>query len=265
MHNFAFHRAASLEDAASRLKAAGDGSLIAGGMTLIPTLKLRLASPSDLVDITGIAALGGITVEGDAVVVGATTTHAAVAGSADVRSRIPALSALAGHIGDAQVRNRGTIGGSIANNDPAADYPAACLGLGATVKTGQREISADDFFTGLFETALAEGEIVTAVHFPLPEAAAYRKFPNPASRYALVGVFVARTGGGVRVAVTGAGAGGVFRVAEMESALAGDFSADAIKDIAVAADDLNSDIHASAEYRAHLIGVMAKRAVAGCA
>ena len=264
MHNFAFHRAASLEDAASRLKAADDASLIAGGMTLIPTLKLRLASPSDLVDISGIAELGGITVEGDTVVVGATTTHAVVAGSADVLSRIPALSALAGHIGDAQVRNRGTIGGSVANNDPAADYPAACLGLGATVKTDQREIPADDFFTALFETALAEGEIVTAVSFPVPEAAAYQKFPSPASLYALVGVFVARTGGGVRVAVTGAGAGGVFRLTEMESALAGNFSADAIKDVAVAADDLNSDIHASAEYRAHLIGVMARRAVAAC-
>ena len=192
------------------------------------------------------------------------TTHAAVAGSADVQGKIPALAALAGGIGDPQVRHRGTIGGSVANNDPAADYPAVCLALGATIKTNRRDIAADDFFAGLFETALDDGEIVTAVSFPIPEKAAYEKFPNPASRYALVGVFVAKGGDGVRVAVTGAGQDGVFRVAAMEEALAANFSADAVAGIGVAADGLNSDMHASSEYRAHLIGVMAQRAVAAC-
>jgi carbon-monoxide dehydrogenase medium subunit len=264
MHDFQYHRAASLEDAAGKLEAAADGALVSGGMTLLPTLKLRLASPSDLVDIGGIAELSGIKADGGAVVIGATATHAAVAGSADVRGKIPALAALAGGIGDPQVRNRGTIGGSVANNDPAADYPAACLALGATIKTDRREISADDFFAGLFETALDEGEIVTAVSFPVPEKAAYEKFPNPASRYAMVGVFVAKGGDGVRVAVTGAGQDGVFRVAAMEEALAANFSADAVAGVGVASDGLNSDMHASNEYRAHLIGVMAKRAVAAC-
>ena len=264
MYDFEYHRAASLDDAAGKLKAADDGALVAGGMTLIPTLKLRLASPSDLVDISSLAELGGIKAEGDAVTVGAACTHAAVAASADVKAKIPALAELAEHIGDAQVRNRGTLGGSIANNDPAADYPAALLALGATVRTDNREIAADDFFKGLFETALDAGEIITQVAFPVPEKASYRKFPNPASRYALVGVFVAKGSSGVRVAVTGAGQDGVFRVAGMEEALAKNFSADAIKDVSVAADGLNADIHAGADYRAHLIGVMARRAVAAC-
>jgi len=264
MYDFEYHRAASLDDAAGKLKAANDGALVAGGMTLIPTLKLRLASPTDLVDISGLAELRGIKVEGDAVIVGAATTHAAVAASSDVRARIPALAELAEHVGDAQVRNRGTLGGSVANNDPAADYPAALLALGATIHTERREIAADDYFQGLFETALDDAEIITTVGFPVPEKAAYRKFPNPASRHAMVGVFVAKGPAGVRVAVTGAGQDGVFRAAGMETALAADFSPDAIAGVTVPADGLNADIHAGADYRAHLIGVMARRAVAAC-
>ena len=261
MYDFTYHRPASLDDAVKALEGADDGKLLAGGHTLIPTLKQRLASPSDVIDLSGISSLQGISESGGTVVIGATTTHAAVASDALVKSKIPALSHLADGIGDAQVRNRGTIGGSIANSDPAADYPAGLVGLGATVKTNKREIAADDFFTGLFETALDDGEIVTAVRFPVPRAAAYVKFPNPASRYAIVGVFVARTGDGVRVAVTGAGPG-VFRVPEMEAALAANFSADAVAGIAVAPDDLNADLHASADYRASLVTTMAKRAVA---
>jgi len=264
MYEFAYHRPGSLADAAGAVKKAKEGKLIAGGMTLLPTLKQRLASPSDLVDLAGVKELKGIKADGKTVTIGAMTRHVEVATSKDVAAKIPALAALAGGIGDAQVRNRGTIGGSIANNDPAADYPAGCLGLGATIKTNQREIKADDFFAGLFETALKDGEIVTSVSFPVPEKAAYMKFANPASRYATVGVFVAKTASGVRVAVTGAGANGVFRVAEMEKALSAKFSASALDGIKIAAGGLNSDIHASAEYRAHLIGVMAKRAVAAC-
>ena len=262
MYDFSYHRAGSVDDAVSKLRSAEDGKLVAGGMTLIPTLKQRLAQPSDLVDLADIGDLAGITVDGSTVTIGAMTTHATVAESADVKGAIPALAHLASHIGDPAVRHRGTIGGSIANNDPAADYPAACIGLGATIVTSSREIAADDFFVGLFETALEEEEIVTAVRFPKPKRAAYMKFPNPASRYALVGVFVAETDSGVRVAVTGAGQDGVFRVAEMEAALGKSFAPDAVASIAVPDDDLNSDIHASAEYRAHLITVMAKRAVA---
>ena len=261
MYRFDYHKAASVAEAADRLKAAEDGTLMAGGQTLIPTLKQRLAAPTDVIDLTGIADIVGVAVEGGQITIGAMTTHAEVAASHEVRSAIPALAALADGIGDPQVRNRGTLGGSIANNDPAADYPAALLGLGAVVITNAREIGADDFFTGMFETALDDGEIVTAVRFPVPQAAAYVKFPNPASRYAIVGVFVARTGDGVRVAVTGAGPG-VFRVPEMEAALAADFSADAVAGIAVAPDDLNTDLHASADYRASLVTTMAKRAVA---
>ncbi|MGD8810628.1 MAG: FAD binding domain-containing protein, partial [Gammaproteobacteria bacterium] len=216
-------------------------------------------------DLGGVKDLAGVSVDDDTVTVGAMTTHATVAGSDEVRKAIPALADLAEQIGDPHVRHRGTIGGSIANNDPAADYPAACLGLGATIVTSKREVAADDFFEGMFETALEEDEIITAVRFPKPTRAAYMKFPNPASRYALVGVFVAETNDGVRVAVTGAGQDGVFRVAEMESALGSNFTPDAVADIAVPQDDLNSDIHASAEYRAHLITVMAKRAVAAAA
>jgi aerobic carbon-monoxide dehydrogenase medium subunit len=263
MYDFAYQRATSRDDAAAKLAAADDGVYLAGGMTLLATMKLRLAAPSDLVDLAGIGDLAGIRRDGDAVVVGAMTSHAAVAANADLRGAIPALADLAGGIGDPQVRNRGTLGGSIANADPAADYPAAIVALGATVRTASREIAADDMFTGMFETALNEGELITEVSFPVPEAACYAKFANPASRYAIVGVMVARSAGGVRVAVTGAG-GSVFRVAAMEKALAADFSADAIAGIAVSEDGLNSDIHAAADYRAHLVGVMAGRAVAGC-
>ena len=261
MHNFAFHRPSSLADAATAIQAASDGKLLAGGQTMIPTLKQRLAAPSDLVDLAGIAELRGIKVDGSGVTVGAMTAHAAVAHSSEVKGAIAALAALAEGIGDPQVRNCGTIGGSIANNDPAADYPAAVLGLGATVKTNKRDIKADDFFKGMFETALEPGEIITAVVFPKPEKAGYAKFPNPASRYCMVGVMVAKTGGGVRVAVTGAGPC-VFRVPDMEKALASNFSADAVKSIKVPASGLNSDMHGSAEYRAHLISVMAAQAVA---
>lgn len=263
MYNFEYQRASSVAEAAAALKSGDDATVVAGGMTLIPTLKQRLAQPSALIDLGGIGELNGITVAGGTVTIGATTTHAAVAHSKEVKAAIPALAALAEGIGDPQVRHRGTIGGSVANNDPAADYPAACLGLGATIRTNTREIAADDFFTGMFETALEPGEIIVSVSFPVPEKAAYAKFPNPASRYAVVGVMVAKGPAGLRVAVTGAGPG-VFRVPEMESALQNSFSADAIKNVAVPADTLNSDIHASAAYRAHLVGVMARRAVTAC-
>jgi carbon-monoxide dehydrogenase medium subunit len=261
MYDFKYQRPTSLDAAIKALGAAGDGKYLAGGMTLIPTMKQRLAQPSDLIDLSGIDGLSGIRREGDELVIGATTTHAEVAASDEVRAAIPALAELANHIGDPAVRARGTIGGSIANADPAADYPAAVVGLAATVQTNKRSVAADDFFTGLFETALDDDELVTAVRFPIPARAGYAKFPNPASRYAVVGVLVAEGPGGTRVAVTGAGAS-VFRVAEMEKALAGDFSPQAVADISVSASGLNSDIHASDEYRAHLVTVMAKRAVA---
>jgi carbon-monoxide dehydrogenase medium subunit len=263
MYEFEYQKPASLDDV-TRLLGDEDAKLVAGGMTLIPTLKLRLAKPSQLIDLGAIPALRGISEDGDAVVIGAMTRHADVNRSSIVQRAIPALAAMAGMIGDPAVRNRGTIGGSIANNDPAADYPAAIVALNATVRTNKREIAADKFFTGLFETALEDGEIVTAVRFPKVAQANYQKFKNPASRYAIVGVFVAKTPAGVRLAVTGAGAC-VFRVSAMEAALAGNFSPDAIKDIQIPQDDLNSDIHASAEYRAHLVNVMARRAVAACA
>jgi aerobic carbon-monoxide dehydrogenase medium subunit len=264
MYEFDYQKAANLEDAAKVLAANEDAKLVAGGMTLIPTLKQRLAKPTDLIDLASIPGLKGIREEGGGLTIGAMTRHVEVNRSDVVKRVIPALSNLAGLIGDPAVRNRGTIGGSISNNDPAADYPSAVVGLGATVVTARREIAGDDFFTGMFETALGQDEIVTAVKFPKPQTAAYQKFKNPASRYAIVGVFVARTASGVRVAVTGA-APCVFRVPEMEAALAKSFSPDAIKDIAIPDDGLNSDIHASAEYRAHLVNVMARRAVAACA
>lgn len=261
MYEFNYHKAGSVDDAASKVAGADDGVLMAGGMTLLPTMKQRLAMPSDVVDIGGLGDLKGVAVANGVVSIGAMTTHDTVANSADVQGAIAALASLAGGIGDPMVRNRGTIGGSIANNDPAADYPGAVLGLGATVVTNKREIAGDDFFKGMFETALEEGEIVIRVDFPTPEKAAYIKFPNPASRYAIVGVFVAKTAAGVRVAVTGA-APCAFRATAMEQALNGNFAASALDGIKASADDLNSDIHASAAYRAHLIGVMAKRAVA---
>jgi carbon-monoxide dehydrogenase medium subunit len=261
MYNFNYQRAQSVADAASALSGKEEAKLLAGGMTLIPTLKQRLAQPSDLVDLGRVAELKGIKRDGNAVVIGAMTRHVEVATSDLVKSTLPALADLAEGIGDPQVRNRGTIGGSIANNDPAADYPAAVLGLNATVITNKRRIAADDFFKGMFETALAPDEIITAVSFPVAEKAGYSKFPNPASRYAIVGVFVARTGGQVRVAVTGAGPV-VFRQKDMEAALAKSWSPDAVANVKQSANGLNSDIHASAEYRAHLVTVMAKRAVA---
>ena len=261
MHDFQYHRPASAADAAGLLASKSEAKVVAGGMTLIPTLKQRLAQPSDLIDLGGIAALKGVKAEAAGITIGAMTTHADVARSADVRNAIPALAALAGGIGDPQVRNRGTIGGSVANSDPAADYPAAVLALGATIRTDKREIKADDFFKGMFETALQDGEIITAIHFPKPDKAGYSKFPNPASRYAIVGVFVAKAGSGVRVAVTGAGPC-AFRSKELESALAASFTPDAAKAVKISASGLNSDLHATADYRAHLVSVMASRAVA---
>ena len=261
MYDFNYIQAKNVDEAAQSHGSASDGTYLAGGMTLIPTLKQRLASPSDLIDLAKIEDLAGISVKGNSVRIGAMTRHAVVASSEDVQKAIPALASLAGGIGDPMVRNRGTMGGSIANNDPAADYPSAVVGLGATVHTSKRNIPGDEFFTGMFETALEPGEIVTAVTYPVPDKAAYVKFPNPASRYAIVGVFVSKTGSAVRVAVTGAGPC-VFRATEMEKALEADFSPKAIENIKVSADGLNSDIHATADYRAHLITVMAKRAVA---
>jgi aerobic carbon-monoxide dehydrogenase medium subunit len=261
MYDFTYHRPGSL-DAAVRLTAAiDDVKVLAGGMSLLPTLKQRLGRHSDIVDLVGLESLAGIRLDGDNLIIGAMTRHADVAASADVKAAIPALTVLAEGIGDPLVRNRGTIGGSIANADPAADYPSSVLGLGATVTTNRRKIAGDDFFKGLFETALEDGEIITAVSFPIPEKAGYAKFPNPASRFAIVGVFVAKTSGGVRVAVTGAGPC-VFRLAEAEARLAESFTPEALDGLVVRKDNLNTDIHASAEYRAHVIVVMAKRAVA---
>ncbi len=260
MYDFDYHRPASLDDVAAIISAHGDFKVLAGGMSLIPTLKLRLARYSGLVDLGGIESLKGIKRDGDALVIGAMTPHEAVAASPEVRSAIPALTDLARGIGDPLVRNRGTIGGSIAYADPAADYPAGVLGLGATVWTNQRRIAADDFFTGLFETALRPDEIITAVSFPLPKVAGYAKLRQAASRFAVVGVFVAKTASGVRVAVTGAGPS-VFRFRKAEAALERRFESGALDGLELEAGGLNSDIHGSAEYRAHCVVVMAKRAV----
>mgnify|MGYP000858800642 CR=1 FL=1 len=261
MQAFQLHQPTSLANAAQLRSGKDDARLLAGGQSLLAAMKLGLNSATDLVNLAALPELAGIKVEGNSVVVGAMTRHADVAANADVKRLIPALAALAGGIGDRQVRNMGTLGGSIANADPAACYPAAVVGLGATVRTNKREIAADDFFRGFYETALAEDEIVTSVSFPVPQKAAYVKFKNPASRFALVGVFVAKTPGGARVAVTGA-AGSVFRATAIEQALNGNWSAAAAKAVKVSADNLNSDLHASAEYRAHLIPVLAARAVA---
>jgi len=258
---FQYLRANSVADAEQLFKEHADAKYLAGGQTLIPTMKQRLATPPALIDIGRIGALSFIRREKDKLVIGAGTRHADVADSAEVKAAVPALAVLAGQIGDPAVRHKGTLGGSLANNDPAADYPAAALALGARVRTTRRVIDAREFFTGLFETALEEGEIITEVAFPVPERTGYAKFPNPASRYALVGVFVAKFRDAVSVAVTGA-APCVFRHTEMERALARSFSPDAVAGVKVSADGLNSDLFASAEYRAHLIGVMAKRAVA---
>lgn len=262
MYQTTYHRASSVADAAKLIKKAEDGKFVSGGMTLIPAMKLRLAAPSDLVDLRHVAELKGIKVSGKAVTIGAGTTHAEVASNEKLKAVCPALSHLASMIGDPHVRHMGTIGGSIANNDPAADYPAAMLALGATIVTNKREIAAEKFFTGLFETALKDGEIVTAVRFNAPAKAGYEKFRNPASRYAMTGVFVAKGKDGVRVAVTGAGDDGVFRAKEMEAALAKKFDAAALDGIKVSPGNMMSDIHASADYRANLVAVMARRAVA---
>jgi carbon-monoxide dehydrogenase medium subunit len=263
MYSTHYVNAKDVGDAASQLMSADDGKLLAGGMTLLPTLKQRLANPDRLVDLAN-CGLAGIDDEGGALRIGAMTRHVDVAGSATVQNAIPAVAHLAGHIGDRQVRNRGTIGGSVANNDPSACYPSAVLALGGTIHTQNRSIAADDFFTGLFDTALEEDEIITAISLPKPEKAAYVKFPNPASRYAMVGVFVAKFADGVRVAVTGAGDDGVFRAGDLEAALNADFSAAAVDGVSISTDGLMSDIHASADYRAHLIGEMTRRAVAAC-
>ncbi len=263
MYAFTYHRPKTLADAAALLGRFEEPKLLGGGQTLLPTLKQRLARPSDLIDLGQIPELQGICEEAGGLTVGAFTRHAQVAHSDVVQRVIPALASLAEGIGDRQVRNMGTLGGSICNADPSADYPAAVVALKATVRTDRREIAGDDFFTGMFETALEPGEIVTAVHFQKPDKAAYAKFRNPASRYAIVGVFVAVFGNEVRVAVTGAGPS-VFRADDMEAALAQDFRADALNGASVPADGLNADIHASAEYRAHLVRVMAKRAVEAC-
>jgi len=263
MYAFTYKSATSVDDAADSLRKSSEGHLLAGGMSLIPTMKLRLSSPGELIDLNGLNDLQGISRDGNTLTIRAMTRHAEVAASAEVASSIPALTALASGIGDVQVRNRGTIGGSICFNDPAADYPAGLVGLGATVVTNERTIAADDFFTDLYETALNEGEVVTSVTFPVPEKAGWSKFANLASRFAIVAVMVSVSGGEVRVAVTGAKER-VFRIPEMEQALAENFSPDAIAGLNIAPDGINDDHHADAEYRAHLVGVMAKRAIEDC-
>jgi carbon-monoxide dehydrogenase medium subunit len=260
MKDFELHRPSSIKDAVGLVQGKSGAKFLAGGQSLLPVIKLELAEPSDLVSLAQIKELREIRVDGDKLLIGALATHDDVSGDAHVQKKIPALAQLAAGIGDAQVRNRGTLGGSVAHADPAADYPAALVGLGATVVTDRRSIAADDFFTGLFATALARDELVKAVQFPIPKRAAYAKFAHRASKYALVGVFVAETAGGVRVAVTGAGPK-VFRLAAFEAALGKKMDGKALDGIAVAATDLNSDGEASADYRAHLIGVMARRAV----
>ncbi|HLH93600.1 MAG TPA: xanthine dehydrogenase family protein subunit M [Xanthobacteraceae bacterium] len=262
MYAFTFHRPTTVRQAASLLAKHEEAKLLAGGHTLIPTMKLRLAGPPQIVDMSRIEGLSGIEVKGRSITIGAMTPHAEVASSPQVQEAIPALAVLAGGIGDPAVRHRGTIGGSIANNDPNADYPAGCLGLGATIVTNKRRIKADDFFKGLFETALESDEIITKVMFPVPQKAGYVKFPNPASRFALVGVFVSKRSSEIRVAVTGAGASGVFRVPSFEEALKKRFGPKSLDGLSIPPDGMSSDIHGSAEYRAHLVGVLARRAVA---
>ncbi len=265
MYETKYHKASSVADAVSLIGESDDGKLLSGGQTLLPTMKARLAAPSDLVDISGIANMHGIKVSGSTVTIGAATTHAEVARNADLQAACGSVACLAAGIGDAAVRHLGTIGGSVANNDPAADYPAALLALGATITTNTREIAAGDFFVGLFETALSDDEVIVSVSFDAPSKAAYAKFPNPASRYAMVGVFAAQTANGARVAVTGAGSDGVYRQSDMEAALDSDWAASALAGVQVGSEGLLSDMHADAVYRANLVKVMAGRAVAGCA
>ena len=262
MYSFNYARPGSVTDAVGTATRAAEAKYLAGGQTLLPTMKQRLARPGVLIDLQKVPELKGIHIAGNGVGIGAMATHAEVAVHDGVRAAIPALAKLADGIGDAQVRHRGTIGGSLANNDPAADYPAAAMALGATIITNRRQIPADQYFTGLFSTALEEGELITAIGFPKPLKSGYAKFEQRASRYALVGVFVAQTASGVRVAVTGSGNNGVFRVPAMEQALAANFSPEAVTGIKVPADDMRGDIHGSAEYRAALVTVMAERAVA---
>jgi len=262
MYAFTFHRPQTVRQAANMLTKNEEAKLLAGGHSLLPTMKLRLAGPSQIVDMALIEGLTGIEESGRSITIGAMTTHNDVNSSPVVQQAVPVLAKLAGMIGDPAVRHRGTIGGSIANNDPNADYPAACLGLGATIITNKRRIKADDFFTGMFSTALEPAEIITKVSFPIPKKAAYQKFRNQASRFALVGVFVSKRGSEIRVAVTGAGANGVFRVKSFEEALKKRFSPKSLEGMSIPADGMNADIHGSAEYRAHLVGVLARRAVA---
>ena len=262
MYAFTQHRPTTLRQAANLLAKQEEAKLLAGGHTLIPTMKLRLAGPKHLVDLSKIDGLSGIEMTGRTLVIGAMTLHVDVATSPVVNANIPALADLASRIGDPAVRHRGTLGGSVANNDPNADYPAACLGLGATIITNKRRIAADDFFTGMFSTALEDGEIITKISFPVAKKAAYEKFKHPASGFALVGVFVSKRGSDIRVAVTGAGANGVFRVKSFEEALKKRFAAKSLEGMTIPATGMNSDIHASPEYRAHLVGVLARRALA---
>ena len=262
MYAFTFHRPQTVRQAAGLLTKNEEAKLLAGGQTLLPTMKLRLAGPPQIVDMTLIEGLSGIELSGRSLTVGAMTRHYEVNASPVVQQEVPVLAKLAGMIGDPAVRHRGTIGGSVANNDPNADYPAACLGLGATIITNKRRIKADDFFTGMFSTVLEPTEIITKISFPIPKKAAYQKFRNQASRFALVGVFVAKRGSEIRVAVTGAGSNGVFRVTAFEEALKKRFSPKSLEGMTIPADGMNSDIHGSAEYRAHLVGVLARRAVA---
>ena len=275
MYETNFHKAATAQDAAALLAKSNDGKILAGGQTLIPTMKQRLAAPSDLIDLSQVSALRGVTITkrkkmgimkaegGETITIGAMTTHSEVAGDVELMKVCPVICGLAGNIGDPAVRHRGTIGGSVANNDPAADYPAALLALGATIHTNTREIAAADYFTGMFATALTDDEIITAVSFQAPTVGGYGKFPNPASRYAMAGVFVSKSvEGEVRVAVTGAGDNGVYRHAGLEAALSADWSAASVDAVEVSADGLMSDLHGNATYRANLIKVMTKRALA---
>ncbi len=261
MYQYNYHKPTDLNEAVAIFKAADDPMYLSGGMTLIPTMKQRLAAPTDLIDLSGIDDMNGIQVNTDSVQVGAFTRHNQVHGSAEIRAALPVLAQLAGEIGDNQVRNRGTIGGSVANSDPAADYPSAVIGLGATVVTQQRSIAGDEFFKDLFETALEPGEIITRIDFPVPTRAAYRKFPNPASRYAVVGVLIADFAGTIRVGVTGAGPC-AFRASGIEQVLNQNLRPEALDGVEVPDAGFNNDLHASAEYRAHLVKVMAKRALA---
>jgi carbon-monoxide dehydrogenase medium subunit len=262
MYAFKYHQPKTVRQAANLLAKFPEAKVLAGGHSLLPVMKLRLAGPSDIIDINKVEGMSGVELKGRSVVIGALTRHFEVADSQILKEHLPALAAAAAEIGDPAVRHRGTIGGSVANNDPNADYPAICLGLGATIITNKRRIGSDEFFTGMFSTALEPDEIVTKVSFPLAKKAAYQKFKHPASGFALVGVFVSKRGSDIRVAVTGAGSNGVFRVTSFEEALKKRFSPKSIEGMSVPADGMNTDIHASAEYRAHLVGVLARRALA---